>query len=242
MNLKQFQGMAVNLAAIAWPNEQDDPGRLDAELGDKLSEEVGELAKVCRRHRGHRTHWWGAQQTTDDEVLDEVGDVLFVLARRAAVHGIGLEAAAQRAVDKFQDRLHKLGHPRNMTLDQYLAERARARPTIVCLCGSTRFSAAFRQANLQETLAGKIVLSIGCDMRSDIEIFANMAPEELDQVKTGLDELHKRKIDLADEVLILNVGGYIGHSTRSELEYAIAHGKTVRYLEPLLEATPHDHP
>ncbi|HYF77337.1 MAG TPA: hypothetical protein VD973_09410 [Symbiobacteriaceae bacterium] len=115
------------------------------------------------------------------------------------------------------------------------------RPVIVCLCGSTRFSAAFRQANLQETLAGKIVLSIGCDMRSDTDIFGHMAPDELARIKTGLDELHKRKIDLADEVLILNVGGYIGDSTRSELEYAQAKGKTVRFLEPT-EAQAHDHP
>ena len=46
-----------------------------------------------------------------------------------------------------------------------------------------------------------------------------------------LDELHKRKIDLADEILVLNVGGYIGESTRSEIEYAKAHNKTIRYLE-----------
>jgi cell division protein FtsB len=50
--------------------------------------------------------------------------------------------------------------------------------------------------------------------------------------KQRLDELHKRKIDLADEVLILNVGGYIGESTKSELEYARANGKTIRFLEP----------
>jgi hypothetical protein len=54
-----------------------------------------------------------------------------------------------------------------------------------------------------------------------------------DEQKIQLDELHKRKIDLADEVLVLNVGGYIGSSTRSEIEYAIAHNKPIRYLERL---------
>lgn len=104
-------------------------------------------------------------------------------------------------------------------------------PVIVCLCGSTRFSEAFRNANLYETLAGNIVLSIGCDMRSDTDIFGDLSESDLAEVKMRLDELHKRKIDLADEVLILNVGGYIGSSTRSELQYALEHGKRVRFLE-----------
>ena len=104
-------------------------------------------------------------------------------------------------------------------------------PVIVCLCGSTRFSEAFRQANLRETLAGRIVLSIGCDMRTDEDIFRCTPHKRAAQIKAQLDELHKRKIDLADEVLILNVGGYIGDSTRSELDYARAHRKRVRFLE-----------
>jgi hypothetical protein len=104
-------------------------------------------------------------------------------------------------------------------------------PTIVCLCGSTRFSEAFQEASLNETLAGKIVLSIGCNMRSDQDIFGHLPADELIRIKAGLDELHLRKIDLADEVLILNVGGYIGESTSRELAYARAHGKPVRFLE-----------
>lgn len=104
-------------------------------------------------------------------------------------------------------------------------------PVVVCLCGSTRFSQAFRDANLHETLKGKIVLSIGCDMRSDDYIFGGLQEDEVVRIKSELDTLHLRKIDLADEVLILNVGGYIGQSTRRELNYAIEQGKTVRYLE-----------
>lgn len=105
------------------------------------------------------------------------------------------------------------------------------KPIIVCLCGSTRFSEAFQNANLRETLDGKIVLSIGCNMKSDTEIFGLLPKDELVGIKQRLDELHKRKIDLADEVLILNVGGYIGESTQSELEYAIDHDKVIRFLE-----------
>lgn len=105
------------------------------------------------------------------------------------------------------------------------------KPRIVCLCGSTRFSQAYQQANLQETLAGRIVLTIGCDMRSDAALFASMLPEELDVIKRNLDILHCRKIDLADEILVLNVDGYIGQSTRNEIEYAKQQGKHIRYLE-----------
>lgn len=105
------------------------------------------------------------------------------------------------------------------------------KPTVVCLCGSTRFSQAFRDANLQETLEGKIVLTIGCDMRSDADIFGHMQADELTEIKRKLDELHLRKIDLADEVLILNVDGYIGESTWREMKYAMISDKRIRFLE-----------
>lgn len=99
------------------------------------------------------------------------------------------------------------------------------KPKTVCLCGSTRFSDAFRKANLLETLAGKIVLSIGCDFKSDDALELTI------EDKQRLDELHLRKIDLADEVLILNVGGYVGESTNRELAYAKKHNKVIRYWE-----------
>lgn len=101
-------------------------------------------------------------------------------------------------------------------------------PKIICLCGSTRFSDAFKQANLVETLKGNIVLSIGCDTKSDTDLLA--LGELTEELKASLDELHKRKIDLADEILVLNVDHYIGNSTRSEIEYAIKTGKEIRYL------------
>lgn len=110
-----------------------------------------------------------------------------------------------------------------------------ARPTIVCLCGSTRFWREFQEASLRETLAGRIVLSIGAARARDDDdrSFGGYVPaDDYDAVKERLDELHKRKIDLADEVLILNCDGYIGDSTRSELEYAWQHGKRLRFLEP----------
>ena len=117
--------------------------------------------------------------------------------------------------------MRKQGY-RRMKLDSF--------PTIVCLCGSTRFSQTFHEANLRETLAGKIVLSIGCDFKSDTDLL--LAGTLTNTDKERLDQLHLRKIDLSNEVLILNVGGYIGDSTMRELTYAKAQGKRIRFLEP----------
>lgn len=99
-------------------------------------------------------------------------------------------------------------------------------PKIVCLCGSTRFTDAFRHANLTETLAGNIVLTIGCDTKSDDEM--QITPDQ----KTELDILHLHKIGMANEVLILNVDGYLGESTTREVIFAARLHKPIRWLEP----------
>jgi len=104
------------------------------------------------------------------------------------------------------------------------------RPKIICLCGSTRFVDTFNEWRKTLTLEGCIVLSI--------ELVTTQSAKEDPQhsnhkVKQMLDELHLRKIDLADEVMILNVGGYIGNSTRAEIEYAESKGKPINYLEAL---------
>ena len=104
------------------------------------------------------------------------------------------------------------------------------RPKIVCLCGSTRFKEAFDEANYQETMAGNIVLSVGFFMHAT----GNRHGEDVGatpEQKVALDELHKRKIDLCDEVMVLNVDGYIGDSTRGEVAYAEKIGCPVRWLE-----------
>jgi hypothetical protein len=106
------------------------------------------------------------------------------------------------------------------------------RPIVVTLCGSTKFKDAFTKAQLDETLDGKIVLTIGCNMRSDSEIFDGYSPEQLRIVKARLDILHFHKIAMSDEILVLNVGGYIGESTEREIVYANSIGIKIRYLEP----------
>lgn len=107
------------------------------------------------------------------------------------------------------------------------------KPKVVCLCGSTRFKDQFTEWQLKETLNGKIVLTIGCNMKSDPDIFGHLSPEELRLTKSKLDILHLHKIALSDEVLVLNVGGYIGESTEREIVYAESIGVDVNYLEPI---------
>ena len=97
---------------------------------------------------------------------------------------------------------------------------------VITLCGSTRFKDAFMDAQKRLTLEGNIVISVG--------LFGHSGDDEVwtEGTKEMLDDMHKHKIDMADEILVINVGGYIGSSTRSEIEYAKATGKVIRYLEP----------
>lgn len=106
------------------------------------------------------------------------------------------------------------------------------RPSIVCLCGSTRFGQAFEEANLRETLQGRIVLSIASTTRNDDQLFGHLSGAEREALFRRLAALHFEKIQLADEVLVLNVGGYVGEATQREVAYALALGKPVRYWEP----------
>ena len=103
---------------------------------------------------------------------------------------------------------------------------------VITLCGSTRFKDQFMEAQKKLTLEGNIVISVGLFGHSgDQEVWENMDEGTLTKTKEMLDDMHKRKIDMADAIFVINVGGYVGSSTKSEIEYAIAHGKEVRYLE-----------
>ena len=96
---------------------------------------------------------------------------------------------------------------------------------VITLCGSIRFKDAFMETQKRLTLEGNIVISVG--------LFGHSGDDEVwtEGIKEMLDDMHKRKIDIADEIYVINVGGYLGSSTRSEIEYAIATGKAVYYLE-----------
>jgi hypothetical protein len=100
---------------------------------------------------------------------------------------------------------------------------------IITLCGSTRFKDEINKANARLTMQGHLVISLG--------VFGHLDMPDYDWTTGGnedkrmLDDLHKQKIDLADEIYVVNVGGYIGDSTRGEIEYAQTAGKPVHYLE-----------
>ena len=96
---------------------------------------------------------------------------------------------------------------------------------VITLCGSTKFKDDFMREQKRLSLDGNIVISVGMFGHSgDNEVWS-------DGVKEMLDDMHKRKIDMADEIFVINKDGYIGSSTRSEIEYAIKNNKIVRYME-----------
>ena len=104
---------------------------------------------------------------------------------------------------------------------------------VITLCGSTKFKEAFLREQKRLTLEGNIVISVGLfGHAGDSEVWENMDEGTLTKTKQMLDDMHKQKIDMADEVFVINVGGYIGESTASEIEYARKKGKKITYLEP----------
>ena len=97
---------------------------------------------------------------------------------------------------------------------------------IITLCGSIKFKDEFMRIQEKLTLDGNIVLTP--------IFFNNIKKEEIDlETKKMLDEMHKQKIDISDEIYVINVGGYIGESTKSEIEYAKRKGKKISYLESI---------
>jgi hypothetical protein len=94
------------------------------------------------------------------------------------------------------------------------------RETIICLCGSTRFKQTFIDWNKRLTCEGFIVLSVGFFGHQEVVAIG-------DDLKVKLDALHKRKIELSDGILVLDVGGYIGSSTAGEIDHAVTHGKDI---------------
>ena len=105
------------------------------------------------------------------------------------------------------------------------------KPKVITLCGSTKFKEQFIEIQEKLTLEGNIVISVGLFGHSDNKFGNdNVITEE---VKVMLDELHKRKIDISDEIFVINVGGYIGESTRKEIQYAKNKGKEIIYMEEI---------
>ena len=95
---------------------------------------------------------------------------------------------------------------------------------IITLCGSIKFKNEFIKVQERLTLEGNIVFTPN--------FFNSIKKEEINEkIKKMLDEMHRQKIDMSDEIYVINLGGYIGESTKSEIEYAKAKGKEISYLE-----------
>lgn len=114
------------------------------------------------------------------------------------------------------------------------AKRELGLPVIVALCGSTRFMTQMNEAELRETFAGRIVVKPACDLKNPHPLWAD--PTRAERLKADLGELHRAKIRLADEVLV--VGDHVGDSTRSEIRYARTLGKPVRFTHPAVDPDP----
>ena len=98
---------------------------------------------------------------------------------------------------------------------------------VITLCGSTKFKDDFLREQKRLSLEGNIVISVG--------LFGHSGDDEVwsDGKKEMMDDMHKRKIDMSDEIFVINKNGYIGSSTKSEIEYAIKTNKPVNYMEPI---------
>lgn len=103
---------------------------------------------------------------------------------------------------------------------------------IITLCGSTKFKNEFLEEQKRLTLEGNIVISVGLFGHSgDNEVWENKDEGFLSATKKMLDDMHKAKIDMANEIFVINKNGYIGESTKSEIDYAIRHYKKINFLE-----------
>lgn len=96
---------------------------------------------------------------------------------------------------------------------------------VITLCGSTRFKDEFIKAQKDLTLKGNIVITVG--------LFGHSGDKEAlnEHINEMLINMHRQRIDMADEIFVINKNGYIGENTLSEIEYARAKGKVIKYLE-----------
>lgn len=182
-----------------------------------LAEEASELCKAAlksvRRYNGSVP-----SQATEDALVDEIADVEIMCEQARGCFDISekIEQRKRFKIDRLSDRLNS----------------AKGIPEIICLCGSSRFVSEMAVIAWEFEKDGKIVLGLHL-LPADYPGVPTDHLAEAEGVAARMDELHLRKIDLADRVLVVDIGGYIGESTSREILYAEKNGKPVRYLEPL---------
>lgn len=152
------------------------------------------------------------------------------------LHRLTVQPTPAQPTRNNQQRELPMTHQPLRTPEQQLAaaKRGLGLPVVVAICGSTRFMEQMAAADLEETASKRIVVKPGCDLKKPHLLWAD--PDRAERLKEDLDELHRAKIRLADEVLV--VGDYIGDSTRSEVRYARALGLWVRFTHPGVDPDP----
>ncbi len=178
----------------------------------------------------------GTKQWAEDNVtkaVEELGELAATIFKGESDHKKLLEIAdltmcSVQFLNYLPDHdVEDLIRAINQKYERLVISAQVQKPKTVCLCGSTKFKRQFEMANFLETMAGNIVLSVGFFHHS-----GDYQPTE--EEKQMLDELHFRKIDQADEILVIDVNGYIGSSTSNEIKYAKASGKSIRYWSKTL--------
>ncbi|HEV7203094.1 MAG TPA: hypothetical protein VGN18_00720 [Jatrophihabitans sp.] len=112
--------------------------------------------------------------------------------------------------------------------DQQASRLAGGEGKVITLCGSTRFEAEFAKVNQRFTMEGCVVISLGMFSLPELPNYDWTADSS--DLKGRLGDVHFQKIRMADEVYVVDPGGYVGDSTRREIAYAESLGKPVRYL------------
>lgn len=204
--------------------------------GKKLVDAVGDCAIYCDSFcnaKGYSFPALAHEALCMDINLSFVAGVTLV-HHALNVHSTHSESQVHTYLSQLKSIAHRAGISLNDAITDTWAEvklRNRTnmrKPRVVCLCGSTRFKQAWYEQNKRLTHEGKIVLGVG-----DLDPNAPNTNVPIDAaLKARLDALHLCKIEMADEVLILNVGGYIGESTKNELAHAKRLGKDICFLEP----------
>lgn len=190
------------VAFQAYVRSKDNHPHLKLEYLQKLIEEVGELAKAMRKNIRH-TQTQDIKGTLEEELYD----VLYYIVALSNVYEVDLESVMQ-----LKEPISAAKYGQLEQLESFPIK-------VITLCGSVKFQKQFQEWNEKLTLAGNVVISLeGFHLKP--------TPEE----KLILDQIHRRKIDLADEIFVIDFDGYIGESTRLEIDYATRMGKSVRYL------------
>ena len=127
--------------------------------------------------------------------------------------------------DKIPEEINKIeGRKANYKIldeEEYQKDK---KYNIITLCGSIKFKDEFLKVQEKLVLEKNIVFTPN--------FFSNISKEEISlETKKMLDEMHKQKIDMSDEIYVINQEGYIGESTKLEIEYAKSKGKKITYLE-----------